>query len=260
MAIFDAHIGYEAVYDGNKWRMTHAHDERLLNRIIKFARSFEPEIVILGGDQLNMDSISRFRSRSRVFKLDALLAREYEMVDDSLLKPLEGIAKTIVWLDGNHEDRVRKVVEENPQYIGLIDYHAFLEFDKRNIKRIRPGGSFRLGGLLFVHGDHIPTAQNLARSALNRYPLHVRFGHYHTYQAAISYSTDRPRTAIAVPASCKRNLSYMNGRPNDWIGGFLWGEVSKSGAHRDYVEIISYGRMDPELSIHKRNRNICKKI
>lgn len=239
----DLHVGWENK-NGVKSPL---HDEKAINAMLAFTADFKPDIFIAGGDHLDCGPVSHWlRDRHRASKgLD--LGEDAELYTKMVLEPLKGIRKKI-WMVGNHEAWIDDVAEQNPGLGSLLALPKLLPLKGWTL--LGQGASYNIGPhLYFIHGDTLPNVKNIAATAVERYGKSIRFGHYHTYQAATKHSmldAQDVKTGVAVPGLCKKNPNYLEGRPNQWLQGFCYGWVEKNGQFSDYVPIITEGSFRAE--------------
>jgi len=124
VALFDTHIPHNINLSG----------------IMEFLRDFKPEYLILGGDIMNIDSLSHWSlaGGKRLTLEGKRLKKECEVTKIILdqLRDAVGESCNIVYLEGNHEDWVNQYIDKNPEMKGIIDLPLMLDLEKRNIKWI----------------------------------------------------------------------------------------------------------------------------
>jgi hypothetical protein len=244
IALFDAHVGYER--DSSRHKVP-LHDQKAISVAMQFAHDFKPDHVVLGGDILDCGSISHHRKGS-VGQLEGLrLLAEAQECRETIIEPLEALAKgQLIYHIGNHEDWLQDVTDQMPSLEGIVDIRSILKLDEWEV--IPQGKASRLGKLTFVHGDQLRGGANPALAAVTAYEKNIRFGHFHTFQAATKTTPidAAGRTGIAVPCLSKKGHNYGAGAPNKWMQGFLWGYVDRptttTGLFNDYVTIIVDGK------------------
>jgi len=161
-----------------------------------------------------------------------------------VLQPLERLRGVkLTYIEGNHEDWLNQLVDENPGLRGALDLRTLLKLDKWNV--IRQGGLYTIGKLAFMHGDQIRGGEHVAKAAVTQYERSVRFGHFHTYQSYTKTSAidiKQGRTGISVPCLCTKSPGYGKSQANRWMQGFLYGYVFPDGYFTDYVVTITHNR------------------
>jgi hypothetical protein len=234
----DLHWGYQTV-GGHK---TSTHDPKAIKAVLSFLADFKPHTIILGGDVLDCGLISHHSKGKPGRKEGFRLLADAKECRANVILPLEGLATDLRFIEGNHEDWLNDMVEEDPALEGLVDIRSLLHLEKWTF--IPQGKGTSLGKLHFIHGDQIVGGgANKAQKAVADYERSVRFGHFHTYQAFTKTSAMdlHPKTGVAVPGLCRNGLAYAKGAPSRVLQGFGWGYVEDGGNYTDYVSIIVKG-------------------
>lgn len=248
-ALFDLHYGYER-RNGAKLPL---HDEKALRAVLKFLKDFKPDHTILGGDILDCGAISH-HNHGKPGAVEGLrLLGDAKELREKLIKPVESLTKSsLTYIVGNHEDWLTDLVDQIPALEGIVDVRSMLKLGSR-WKVVPQGEAHKLGKLVFIHGDQIKGGENAARNAVTAYERNVRFGHFHTFQAATKTSAvdANGHSGIAVPCLCRKNPAYGGQAPNKWLQGFLWGYIGPKGTFADYVSVIVNGTFIAEGKEYK---------
>ena len=245
----DLHYGYER----KGGRIVPLHDEKALAIVLKFVKDFKPHEIICGGDMLDCGAISHHNDR-KPGRIEGLrLFSDAQELQAKLLKPLEATKANLTYIEGNHEDWLNQLVEENPGLGGALDLRRLLSLGPR-WRLIRQGGLYNLGKLTFLHGDQLSGGEHVAKSAVVQYERSVRFGHFHTYQAYTKTSAvdiKQGRTGICVPCLCGKAPGYGKSRANRWMQGFLYGYSFPDGYFTDEVVCITHNRAVVNGKVYK---------
>lgn len=209
--------------------------------ILQFLRDFDPHIVVHGGDQLDLDVIAFWNKGKPRIKEGHRLNKDYDGYN-KLLDAVETAtphAKEVFMLEGNHELRLQLLLDEQPEFEGLIEVQKNLRLQQRKYKWIPHRQIARIGKLHCIHGDYksgiLPI--NHARMVLQVYNRNVLYGHTHTNQSATSVS---PVDTHPMQAQCIGTLGTVNPlwRRDDvssWVNSFAAGYVYPSGNFNLYV-------------------------
>ena len=227
-----------------------------MRAVFRFIKYFKPDEVNLTGDAMDMSSISWFeRNRgNRKYFEGKRLMKEYKGFDETILSPLERIIPKHckkVYMEGNHEYRVKEVINENPQLEGMIEMEKGLHLRKRGWKFIpyfykdKDGntkiGMVKYGKLVAIHGIYT-NKYNAAKTAsvVNK---SVVFCHTHSVQMFVRSSMDSEDYHSAMSIGCLANKSpdYAKGKPNSWVNAFGILYVRNDGNFNLYVPIIIKG-------------------
>lgn len=241
LALFDLHWGYER-WGGHKIPL---HDQRALHVALQFLKDFKPHTVILGGDILDCGCISHHNHGKPGATEGFRLLSDAKTLRHVLIEPIEALRpKRLIYIIGNHEDWLTDLVDQIPALEGIVDIRSVLQLGSQ-WKIIPVGHAYRLGKLVFVHGDQIKGGEHCAKWATQAFEANVRFGHHHTFQAYTKTSAIdlHGHTGIAVPCLCRKGPKYGGGSPNRWMQGFNWGYIHPStGLFNDFVSIIVNGQ------------------
>jgi len=206
-------------------------DQEAINAILAFSRKWKPNVHVLMGDVLNLSGISRHVH-------DDLIEQYTETVGACLKnfgKIVDEIAKVnpksrIVWIWGNHDERLRAFVRKNPSWRDVLDkplqlLKAFGEC--RHADRIElvqfddPEESFLLGKMAYVHGHYV--GKHCASQHVEAYGESVTFAHAHTMQMFTAVRRGDPIVGYCIGNLMNKNgRKYLKGRPHRWVTGFAF--------------------------------------
>ena len=206
--------------------------------------------ITLGGDQLDMNSISQHTKGKALYKLPGSYMQDIEGFDRDILTPLESVVKTNrVYNIGNHERFEQDLIEQQPELQGTVDHVKWLRLKERNWKVIPLGHCSKLGHLIVSHGEILSEygngGQYPAKKAVELYENSILCGHSH---AAQSYTKISPvehikkHMGFISPSLCNINPSYLRNKPVSWNTGFNIVEVMPNGNFCLYQIIITGGK------------------
>ncbi len=245
VALYDMHYGKEVKVERGIRKIYPTHNQKAINTTLQFVRDYDPNTLILGGDQLNCGPISHW-NRGKPYIIESFrLKDELDTFEKDFLSKIDNIENKI-WLQGNHEQWVSDFVNEHPSLAGMLEPIEYLNLRKRGWKIYSQGEVYKLGKLHFVHGDVILNGRNNltnpAKYLVDQTRVSIRAGHIHTYYAYTDINgldSNDYHTGITVPCLSNTNPSYLKNRPTRFINGFLYGEVLGSGNFNDSVVIIN---------------------
>lgn len=254
VALFDMHFGWDIGHSRGRKTKLAAHNLAAIRLAVDFITWWKPEIVILGGDQLNCGPVSHFlKGRPRLTE-DFRLKEEMDLLYNEVIMPLESVdsIKRRIWHDGNHEVWIQSHIDANPAVEGLIEPVNYLNLKTLGWEIYSQGEVSRVGKVHFVHGDVVLGKGNGKNPALNlvqAYHRNIRAGHLHTLSVATEKNAVDARdfhTGMVVPSLSSRNPVFIKSNPNNFINGFLVGRVHKDGNFNDYPVIIFNNRFYAE--------------
>ena len=79
VALYDLHVGSDYKWINGGWKRTNAHDVRCIKLVKEFVNDYKPEIIIFGGDQLNLYCMSKWTENEILGKDLGALKNEYEL-------------------------------------------------------------------------------------------------------------------------------------------------------------------------------------
>lgn len=213
---------------------SHAHYEHHNDRadwLGKLMVDLKPDVFVHMGDHADMPSLSSYDKGKRSFhgksyKKDIDVSLDFQ---ERLWEPVRRQKKRLphrVILEGNHEQRIERVLDLSPELAGTVDFND-LQFDKYYDEVVRYDGGlpgiYRRDGILFAHffptgvsgrpvGGERPAHMLLAKNGISTIAAHS-----HTLDFA-TRRTVADRTMNAIVAGCYQD--YIN----DWCGpvGKFW--------------------------------------
>lgn len=245
---FDAHVGFEFAHVGGRMIKRPVHSPRGLKAFLRFCEDFQPQVVLLGGDNGHYGVISRHHKGKPRLVEGLRVKDELALQDELLISPLEDIASVErkIYHLGNHERWFYDFLEENPGLEEMVEPHKYLDLEKRGWEIYDIGEISKVGKLYFVHGDAVfPRAapEHAAKKLVNVYRRNIRCGHLHTYQVHTPHiPNDRylkdMHTGICLPALCNRAADYSHNAPSRVVQGFHYAWIDASGDFTEGVVVM----------------------
>lgn len=236
LALFDVHCGYEfneeSDYDKSIPRFEKSHDEELLRKIHSFSKKYKPDFVIFGGDQINLSCISRWTFGKPRMIEGRTISEDFDFFAELCIPIADTALEQSIWIEGNHEERLRDLINKQPQLEGLADARTILSSLESGPEVFVPSGKlWKPPGakVSFTHGHIVLTggAINYGKKLVESYHRSVRAGHLHTYATwteRVAVDASEYHTGIVVPPVCRPNLPYSKNKPSSNQQGFLIGE------------------------------------
>ena len=210
----DMQIGYFRGADGD---LEPTHDEAAITVAEQIIAAAQPDKIVLVGDNLDAPEFGRYRL-SPAFSLttQASIDRATELC--FRLRALAPDAE-IVWIAGNHEERISNATIENlraafgikrglaPDSLPVLSVPFLLRMDEAQID-YRPGypaGSYWINERLrVIHGDKVASGGSTAHKYLANSKTSVLYGHIHRREWAerSREDFDGPKTIMAASPGC----------------------------------------------------------
>lgn len=237
-------------------------EDYVFNQIVPFVRDFRPDVFIIGGDFLDFDAISCFNRHKRTsIGLNEVLRQTRDEIKLgrrmlSEIRKAVGDKCKIVFLVGNHEERLENFFLEYPQMFSeYTTLEGALQFKERNIEMVERGDFYRLGKLYFMHGEKYGS-DFFTKGAAMKCRKNVRLFHHHTNQSYMITSELDGDDKIEVKSCgclCGMAPSYLKGAQNRWINSFFCGYVLPDGNFQDFTLQVFKGRLiGPDGKVYGR--------
>lgn len=192
-------------------------DPKVVKKAIVEIQEFKPDYLILGGDVLDCQALS-----SHAKYQDWDITQEWERFRD-FLWAIEDVQSRIVYLQGNHEDRINRgqvpkdlrgalkwnswLPDSGPSLRELLSGAIHIPYINRRSSGKQKGGTWSLGQVTFYHGYEIGVSaeRNQAKRFVDDWGLGVSC---HTHQPT-------PITQVIDPGKVRSPKWYCNG--GTWI-------------------------------------------
>lgn len=184
----------------------------------KFASQFKPDEIVILGDFMDVSSLSGWELDKRRPMEGKRYMKEVDRANKEL-DDLSKLTKKITYLEGNHEDRVERYLDANPEMEGMLDIPKVLRLTSRGIKWYKYNSLYRMGHLYFTHGCY--ANKYVARTHLDNFGCNLVVGHIHRPDFAFKTAKMQKEMACwSLGCLCGKSPDYQKGRPNSWGNGF----------------------------------------
>lgn len=207
----------------------------------------EPDIIVVLGDWWDMPSLSIYEDKSsaywdsadRTFSADIAAGN---LAMDLFLEPIRRRRKKgkwkprMVFLEGNHEDRIRRAIHANPALRGIIGLDRLNLSEFEFYPFLQP---VKIEGLLFCH--YFVNPQSLKKQVLggtmdnrlNKLKQSFVMGHQQTRMWGTQYTVEgKELCGLIAGAFYSHDEDYLGPQGNDyWRGIVVLNEVH--GGHYD---------------------------
>lgn len=236
------------------------HDTKALSAVLKYAKKYQWAGVVQLGDFLDVESISAHNRGKPKLVEGKRLQDEYRAgrrVLDMIQRATD-FAK-FHYIQGNHEHRIDRFLEEHPQLEGIVDVPLGLGLKERRIDFIRSWEDMtkilRIGHAHFHHGHSL--SRNHTAAMLRLFGTNIFYGHVHDMQQASAKILGKDKHIIAQ--SCghladPKKLTYTRQAPNNWQSGFIEMHVLPNGYFHHYCVRIFNGEFVGPDGKHYKGR------
>ena len=215
------------------------HDSGCINIAYDFTCDFRPDVFIFGGDQLDLNCVSFYNHGKPKLIEGQRLSKEYEGFQKDILDRFNGVIKRgckKYWFIGNHEYRITRFIESDPQFENLIEPEKRLNLKGYNI--IPFNHVLTIGHMNFIHGIYYNKYHSFKH--LVEYEDNIFYGHTHSNQlfTKTSHLANLPKQGVGVGCLCNKNPHYKRNRPSNWVHQFMFFYIMPDGTFHYYLPII----------------------
>lgn len=200
----------------------------------KFIKDIQPDEIILQGDFMDCASFSAWDlDKKRKMENKRWLKEVAEGKKE--LDWLQKNSKKVTYLGGNHEDRIERYLDKNPESEGLIEVQNILNLKERGIK-FYPWTSqqlYKTGKLYWTHGYY--GGEHFAKKNLTVFGCNIVSGHLHKPQTY--FKTAKMTEAMmswGLGCLSSRTPDYLRGKPSTSNNGFGIAYVKDDGTFSFY--------------------------
>jgi len=260
----DMQIGY--YYDKHD-NLVSTHDEQAIDLSLAIIQDTEPDLIVLIGDNLDLPEMGKYRL-SPAFYRTIQPAIDYAT---ELMFRLRNVAPNarIVWLAGNHEERLVNYLLDNaaaafglrqgarPDSFPVLSVPHLCRLDESSVEYLEgyPANDFWINERLrVIHGDRVKSNGSTAHVYLNNHKTSVLYGHIHRreYAAKTFVKWEGARTIMAATPGClakcdgsvpsTKGSIDLHGRPmtvvEDWQQGLAVVTYEDTVDHRFFYQQV----------------------
>lgn len=192
-------------------------DKTCLKAFLSFLSRYKPTHVIIHGDLVDFEALSRFLKDPRKV---ADPQKEIDAAKKFLSEVKQRCPKAeLVFGFGNHEERLERLLMRNaPQllYLDCLELEGLLGLD--GWKVIKPNHFYKVDKLIVYHGVHYAPTTTNRRNIAKFGGFNVVQGHSHRLSQTFVRSFHGVHSAAEAGCLCDLNPSYC-AHP-DWQNGF----------------------------------------
>lgn len=211
----DAQIGFYRLSDGT---LEPTHDEQAISVALNIIRDVNPDLVVMVGDNLDFPEFSGKFRLTPAFAYTTQASIDRATVLCAQVRHSAPNAR-IVWLAGNHEERLPRMLLDNaksaygirrgddPESFPVMSVPYLCRMDEFGIE-FEPGYPashvWITERLQVIHGDKVASGGSTAHKYLSTSKTSVVYGHIHRREWAERTRDDHdgPRTILAASPGC----------------------------------------------------------
>ena len=204
------------------------HDKRAYELMLKVAKEFKPNHVIVLGDFIDMYTVSdHSKDPNRALKLDT----EAQEAKKELARLKELGAQNNVFIAGNHEDRLTRYLQDKaPELFNIISIPHILGLDKIGFQYVPYKDNYKLGKLHVTH-DCGNAGRYAVQKALDTFQKNIVLGHLHRLSYVVEGNAEGESHVGAsfgwLGDSEQADYMHRVKARRDWSLGFGIGYLSK---------------------------------
>ena len=209
---------------------------------MRFVQDLEPDIIVVGGDWMEMGSLSAWDRKKRYLIEGKRYSLEIEQGWTELARLREFCPDArIIFFEGNHEYRTPRYLEEHAEMVGQLDVQKDLKLDDMGIEWVGFNKMIKIGKLNFLHGIFYNIYY--ARSTLQAVGESCLFGHAHKSQVWTQQLQvqQKPHIAQGIGCLCTINPTWKRGMPTNFINSFAIVEFRANGDFNIQEVIVADG-------------------
>lgn len=204
------------------------HSVRSLKAVLKYVSNHKWDELIQIGDLMDFNAIST-HDREDARGLEGLRLKEHYKITNKVLDDICKAARNknkktkITVIQGNHDYRIERYINENPVIEGMIEPEKRLHLEGRGIKFVKfweKGHVHKIGNATFIHGLY--TNDHHAKKTVNAFGTNVFYGHTHDVQTYSQVLRGKDKTIVgqSLGCLCEYEQHYMKGKPTRWQKAF----------------------------------------
>lgn len=250
LVIGDSHIEVGEPIQRYKWLSNYILEKR-------------PEVIVSIGDFLTLDCLSSWDKNNRKKMegkrymeeiklgrkaLDYLFSMVVKYNNMRRRHKKETYKPRFVFIEGNHEYRLTRYINQNPELEGTMDVGRDLGLELMDAHWVPYHGYFEINGIYFMHvpfnkGGRPVGGNYVARRALDMTNKSVVFGHTHKLVVENIHRTGGEHLQQALNVGCffEHQPDYVAGAPSDYWRGVCM--LNNYDPQRFDLETVSLSRL-----------------
>lgn len=221
-------------------------DRRSFKALFKYANTREWGGIIILGDFMDLDQLSRFSDGDARLIASRGLRKDFDLANQ-LLDKIDRIPCNSwkVYLKGNHEARTETFSKRLPQLEELISVPYNLGLKQRGWHWVdtyqHNTMTLQIGKANFIHGLYC--SKYHAQRHVEDYGVNIFTGHTHDAQtySKVRAGKDDSIVGASLGVMARHDLAYKNGKPDRWQQGFAIFDFHKNGCFNwQFVSIFNH--------------------
>ena len=199
-------------------------DTHSLAAVEKVMFDYKWDEIIQLGDFLDLDCISSHNVNRLRTVAGKTIQKDFD-AGNKILDRWQRLApkSKITILEGNHDERMLRYLDANPQLVGALEVPKGLRLKERGIQWVpywSQGELYKIGNAYFAHGQY--TNEFHAKKMVSRFGVNIFYGHNHELQSYSLVLRGENKTLVgqSMGCLCRYDQSWLQGRPTNWQQAF----------------------------------------
>ena len=165
----------------------------------KFIKDYKPTEIILLGDFMEVSSLSGY-DLSKRRKIEGQRFEKEVALAEHELDILSDLCPVVTYLEGNHEDRVERYLDDHPELEGMVELPKRLKLAEKGITWHKTNKLIKRGKLYFTHGVYY--GKYFAKKTIDDYGCSIVIGHTHRFQVHTIYPKMQKHPMVCFGLGC----------------------------------------------------------
>lgn len=232
-------------------------DRQTMKAVEAYMASRSWDHLIYLGDVADFNCISEHNSKNLRAVVGQKIRKDYDYINARLNHHAELVGKhcRMTWIQGNHDERVERLINLMPVFEGQLELRNNIDLLKSGRITWVPfwtsGESLSIGKATFIHGRYANEFH--AKKHVERYGRNVFYGHLHDFQSypKVTLGDNETRIAQSLGCLCKYQQNYLHGTPTKWQQGFAVFMFQPNGFFNYYpVMIFNHKFVGPDGKVY----------
>jgi metallophosphoesterase superfamily enzyme len=190
-----------------------------------FIKEYKTEKVVLGGDFLDFSYLGAYNKDAPMLMENKRLYKDIDIAKREIDFFRKYSKKDVLYLEGNHEERLRRQVSRTPMIADniltlkkLLNV-PFVLLEDQPVEIV--------DNLFCMHGHRY--SMHLAAATVKDYMENVIVGHAHRLQTWATRTMKHSKVCWSSGCLCSKTPKYLKGRHSIWNNGFVLVEYDNKG-------------------------------
>lgn len=197
-------------------------DRRTMKAVEELMGDEEWDHLIYLGDVMDFNCVSEHNKNNLRAVDGQAVALDYAHANVALYRHANLVKDgcSMTWIQGNHDERIERVINANPQMQGILEVENNIKLIEEGrmkyVKFWQTGKTVKVGKATFIHGTYVNEFH--AKTHVLNYGTNVFYGHCHdTLNYPKVWAGEETIIAQSLGCLCDLDQKYLKGKPTKWI-------------------------------------------